>query len=168
MDKKRDKQERKILDTQERAFWDVYRPPPGSINTTEMEIKKVCRINKLRPYAGSSSEGGQEPGGRDPVQVAQLTRNRLGLQARRDKRTVKVSKCAETYVEFFTLYQEHDPFLVTQDPVCPWISDNPDCWESEKSAKDLSAKRVRRWTFSGGKTLSICNFPQNTLYQSCA
>lgn len=44
VDKKRDKQERKILDTQERAFWDVYRPPPGCVNTTDLDIKKVCKI----------------------------------------------------------------------------------------------------------------------------
>ena len=47
VDKKREKQERKILDTQERAFWDVYRPPPGCVNTTELDIKKVCRMNKF-------------------------------------------------------------------------------------------------------------------------
>ena len=44
VDRKRDKQERKILDTQERAFWDVYRPPPGCVNTTELDIKKVCKF----------------------------------------------------------------------------------------------------------------------------
>ena len=47
VDKKREKQERKILDTQERAFWDVYRPPPGCVNTTELDIKKVCRMSKF-------------------------------------------------------------------------------------------------------------------------
>ena len=87
VDKKRDKQERKILDTQvnqnffplviatlkhlcsvillmsvilftssirrnigqERAFWDVYRPPPGQLSTTELDIKKmlVNLINNL-------------------------------------------------------------------------------------------------------------------------
>ena len=49
VDKKRDKQERKILDTQERAFWDVYRPPPGCINTTELDIKKVCKLQNSPP-----------------------------------------------------------------------------------------------------------------------
>ena len=45
--KKRDKQERKILDSQERAFWDVYRPPPGQVNTTEMDIKKMYKLNQI-------------------------------------------------------------------------------------------------------------------------
>lgn len=31
VDKKRDKIERKILDSQERAFWDVHRPVVGEI-----------------------------------------------------------------------------------------------------------------------------------------
>ncbi|CAF4379514.1 unnamed protein product, partial [Rotaria magnacalcarata] len=33
VDKKRDKFERNVLDSQERAFWDVYRPAPGCINS---------------------------------------------------------------------------------------------------------------------------------------
>ncbi|XP_069574761.1 regulator of G-protein signaling 6-like [Brachyistius frenatus] len=42
IDRKKDKAERKILDSQERAFWDVHRPVPGCVNTTEMDIRK-CR-----------------------------------------------------------------------------------------------------------------------------
>ena len=49
VDKKRDKQERKILDTQEQASWDMYRPPPGCINTTELDIKKVCKLQNTPP-----------------------------------------------------------------------------------------------------------------------
>lgn len=43
VDKKRDKLERKVLDSQERAFWDVHRPMPGCVNTTETDIKKAYR-----------------------------------------------------------------------------------------------------------------------------
>lgn len=46
VDKKKDKQERKILDSQERAFWDVYRPAPGCLNTTEEDIKKTMRTRR--------------------------------------------------------------------------------------------------------------------------
>uniref|UniRef100_A0A8C2FRU1 Regulator of G protein signaling 7a n=1 Tax=Cyprinus carpio TaxID=7962 RepID=A0A8C2FRU1_CYPCA len=46
VDKKRDKIERKILDSQERAFWDVHRPVPGCVNTTEVDIKKSSRMKK--------------------------------------------------------------------------------------------------------------------------
>ncbi len=43
MDKKRDKVERNVLDSQERAFWDVYRPAPGCVNMSEQDIKKLMR-----------------------------------------------------------------------------------------------------------------------------
>ncbi|CAF0913419.1 unnamed protein product [Rotaria sordida] len=43
VDKKRDKVERNVLDSQERAFWDVYRPAPGCVNMTEQDIKKLMR-----------------------------------------------------------------------------------------------------------------------------
>lgn len=46
VDRKRDKMERKILDSQERAFWDVHRPMPGSVNTTEIDIRKSCKLHK--------------------------------------------------------------------------------------------------------------------------
>ncbi|KAL3120982.1 hypothetical protein niasHT_002610 [Heterodera trifolii] len=36
VDKKRDRMERQILDSQERAFWDLHRPVPGCVNTTEL------------------------------------------------------------------------------------------------------------------------------------
>jgi len=43
VDKKRDKFERNVLDSQERAFWDVHRPAPGCVNMTENDIKKLMR-----------------------------------------------------------------------------------------------------------------------------
>jgi hypothetical protein len=43
VDKKRDKMERKVVDSQERAFWDVHRPVPGCVNTTESDMKKTLR-----------------------------------------------------------------------------------------------------------------------------
>jgi regulator of G-protein signaling len=43
VDKKRDKVERNVLDSQERAFWDVYRPAPGCVNMSEQDVKKLMR-----------------------------------------------------------------------------------------------------------------------------
>ena len=71
--KKREKQERKILDSQERAFWDVYRPPPGHVNTTEMDIKKMYKLSAIF---------GQEQSliGTDKVEQSQLQRQLTALQ----------------------------------------------------------------------------------------
>ncbi|CAF4045163.1 unnamed protein product, partial [Adineta steineri] len=53
VDKKRDKVERNVLDSQERAFWDVYRPAPGCVNMTEQDIKKLKR--RKAPFLTSFS-----------------------------------------------------------------------------------------------------------------
>ena len=57
VDKKRDKMERKVLDSQERAFWDVHRVVPGCVNTTEYDIRKIFRrkINTENTYHSSNS-----------------------------------------------------------------------------------------------------------------
>ena len=51
MDKKRDKFERNVLDSQERAFWDVHRPAPGCVHVTEHDIKKLMRrkVSQITP-----------------------------------------------------------------------------------------------------------------------
>ena len=71
--KKREKQERKILDSQERAFWDVYRPPPGHVNTTEMDIKKMYKLSAIF---------GQEQSmvGTEKVELGPLQRQLSALQ----------------------------------------------------------------------------------------
>lgn len=46
VDKKRDKLERIVLESQEAAFWDVHRPAPGCVNTTEVDMRKLCRAKR--------------------------------------------------------------------------------------------------------------------------
>ncbi|XP_022247561.1 regulator of G-protein signaling 7-like isoform X2 [Limulus polyphemus] len=125
VDKKRDKLERKVLDSQERAFWDVHRPVPGCVNTTEHDIKKACRMNKSTRRAKIAS-----------------------LKSRLDRRNVKISKVGESYVSYFEQYQEYDPFLTPPEPSSPWVSDSPEFWEVEKQTKEVPPRRVRRWAFS--------------------
>ncbi|XP_076306259.1 regulator of G-protein signaling 7-like isoform X2 [Tachypleus tridentatus] len=149
VDKKRDKLERKVLDSQERAFWDVHRPVPGCVNTTELDIKKACRMNK--PMRGAKTSGGKV----SPMTEADIAQSTEALQkeittlkSRLDRRNVKISKVAESYVSYFEQYQEYDPFLMPPEPSNPWVSDSPDFWELEKQAKEIPPRRVRRWAFS--------------------
>lgn len=46
VDKKRDKLERKVLDSQERAFWDVYRPMVIMFNSISIFRKFLIRYNR--------------------------------------------------------------------------------------------------------------------------
>uniref|UniRef100_A0A8I5KRH6 Regulator of G protein signaling 7 n=1 Tax=Homo sapiens TaxID=9606 RepID=A0A8I5KRH6_HUMAN len=103
VDKKRDKIERKILDSQERAFWDVHRPVPGCVNTTEVDIKKSSRM-------------------RNPHKTRKLDRHRL-----------KMSKVADSLLSYTEQYLEYDPFLLPPDPSNPWLSDDTTFWELEAS-----------------------------------
>lgn len=61
-----------------------------------------------------------------------------------------MSKCAETYIEFFNLHHEYDAFLVATEPSNPWISDSTEFWEMfEKCSREqVAVRRVRRWAFS--------------------
>ncbi|KRT83370.1 hypothetical protein AMK59_4021 [Oryctes borbonicus] len=105
VDKKRDKLERKVLDSQERAFWDVHRPMPGCVNTTEIDIKKACQMNK--PIYGVkntqvAAQGIKMSPSTSTVESKTTTENIKKqinlLKVRLDRRNIKVSKVAEAYV----------------------------------------------------------------------
>lgn len=90
MDKKRDKLERKVLDSQERAFWDVHRPMVGVVKTTEMDIKKAYRH-------GASSQGSGSAGASMSNNLAEQFNRLITLRKQKlERRTVKVSKVAES------------------------------------------------------------------------
>ncbi|KAG5670072.1 hypothetical protein PVAND_000358 [Polypedilum vanderplanki] len=141
VDKKRDKLERKVLDSQERAFWDVFRPMPNCINTTEVDIKKAYR--KGGSSLGSGSSGSTRV--HNNLSVEQLTRHVQMLKLKLERRTIKISKVAESYISYFEQYREFDYFLAPPDYPNPWISDSTELWEMNK---EISLKRVKRWGFS--------------------
>uniref|UniRef100_A0A803TTW4 Regulator of G protein signaling 7 n=1 Tax=Anolis carolinensis TaxID=28377 RepID=A0A803TTW4_ANOCA len=125
VDKKRDKIERKILDSQERAFWGC----PGCVNTTEVDIKKSSRMrnpHKTRKVYIKTLK----------ILLLQLDRHRL-----------KMSKVAESLLAYTEQYVEYDPFLMPPDPSNPWLSDDTTFWEAEAS-KEPNQQRVKRWGFS--------------------
>ncbi|KAH7971659.1 hypothetical protein HPB52_001157 [Rhipicephalus sanguineus] len=116
VDKKRDKLERKVLDSQERAFWDVHRPVPGCVNTTEIDIKKACRMNK-------------------PIKSAKVET----LKARLDGGNVKITAALETYKSYYEKHAEYDGFCMPLEPSNPWISDSTEFWEMEKQTTTTSS-----------------------------
>lgn len=70
------------------------------------------------------------------------------LKSRLERRNIKVSKASESFVAYSEQYLEYDSFFVAPEYPNPWIADNPELWEQEKQAKDISARRVKRWAFS--------------------
>uniref|UniRef100_A0AAY5EX84 RGS domain-containing protein n=1 Tax=Electrophorus electricus TaxID=8005 RepID=A0AAY5EX84_ELEEL len=139
VDKKRDKVERKILDSQERAFWDVHRPVPGCVNTTEVDIKKSSRMknpHKTRKsvYGLQNDIRSHSPTHTPAPEAKQPTTEELHEQS-----FVILLGYTEQHVDY-------DPFLLTPDPSNPWISDDTTFWELEAS-KEPTQSRVKRWGF---------------------
>uniref|UniRef100_A0A6Q2YCP3 Regulator of G protein signaling 7 n=1 Tax=Esox lucius TaxID=8010 RepID=A0A6Q2YCP3_ESOLU len=167
VDKKRDKIERKILDSQERAFWDVHRPVPGCVNTTEADIKKSSRMkqpHKTRKVSHGkctlmstvllmaceiyfhicSTTYGM-------VNLLNIYSTTYGI-AQLDRHRLKMSKVAESLVSYTEQYAEFDPFFTSPDPSNPWISDDTTVWELEAS-KEPGQQRVKRWGFGINEVL---------------
>ncbi|XP_041766946.1 regulator of G-protein signaling 7-like [Anopheles merus] len=142
VDKKRDKLERKVLDSQERAFWDVHRPMPGCVNTTEMDIKKAYRKGASSLGSGSAGTAAHSNPAETMAKTIALLKQKL------DRRTIKVSKVAESYISYYEQYSEFDYFLSAPDHPNPWQTDNTEFWDAEKLGKDIPMKRVKRWGFS--------------------
>ncbi|XP_048865194.1 regulator of G-protein signaling 7-like isoform X2 [Brienomyrus brachyistius] len=150
VNRKRDKVERKILDSQERAFWDVHRPVPGSVNTTEVDIKKSSRMKNPRKTRKNNMYNNSPNLTPDP-EANQLTKEELHkqiklCQAQLNRHRMKMSKVAESLIGYTEQYVEYDPLLTSPDASNPWISDDTAMWEMAAS-KDLNEKRVRRWGF---------------------
>ncbi|XP_026845826.1 regulator of G-protein signaling 7 [Drosophila persimilis] len=140
--KKRDKLERKVLDSQERAFWDVHRPMPGCVNTTEIDIKKAYR-------RGGSSHGTGSSGAsvaKNPIE--QLSRIIALRKQKLERRTIKVSKAAEALVAYYDQYNEFDYFITSPELPNPWQTDSTEMWDTEKNSKEVPVRRVKRWAFS--------------------
>lgn len=86
----------------------------------------------------------------ETVLIDDLTREIEFLKVRIDRRCLKTSKVCEGYVSYFEQYSEFDPFITLCEPSNPWITDSTDLWELERagSTKDISSRRIKRWSFS--------------------
>ncbi|XP_062325980.1 regulator of G-protein signaling 6-like [Osmerus eperlanus] len=157
IDRKKDKAERKILDSQERAFWDVHRPVPGCVNTTEMDIRK-CRRERnpqrvKKSVYGVTDEGQTHSPVHFPFQPARkLTKGDMEkeitfLNTQLDRHCMKMSKVADSLMSYTEQFAEYDAFVSLPEPSNPWISDDAAFWDLEAS-RDPNQRRVKRWGFS--------------------
>jgi regulator of G-protein signaling len=129
VDKKRDKMERKIIDSQERAFWDVHRPAPGCVNTTECDMKKTMRTRLSIDYnhllslnltSSSSSSLSSSVNNNasflldkdELLKIYNLKKEIDFLKRRLERRYVKTSKVSERYFSL-SLFLSLFLFLIT-------------------------------------------------------
>ncbi|EPY81247.1 regulator of G-protein signaling 6 isoform 4 [Camelus ferus] len=132
IDRKKDKTERKILDSQERAFWDVHRPVSVYGVTDESQSQSPVHIPS-QPIRKTTKEDVRK----------QIT----FLNAQIDRHCLKMSKVAESLIAYTEQYVEYDPLITPAEPSNPWVSDDTALWDIEMS-KEPSQQRVKRWGFS--------------------
>ncbi|XP_039597098.1 regulator of G-protein signaling 6 isoform X1 [Polypterus senegalus] len=162
IDRKKDKTERKILDSQERAFWDVHRPVPGCVNTTEMDIRKCRRMKnpqmvKKSVYGVTDESQSHSPVHTPAQPIRKTTKDDVRkqitfLNIQLDRHCMKMSKVAESLMSYTEQFLEYDPFVTVPEPSNPWISDDTTFWDLD-SSKDPSQQRVKRWSFSFNEVL---------------
>uniref|UniRef100_A0A8D3BQX1 Regulator of G protein signaling 6 n=1 Tax=Scophthalmus maximus TaxID=52904 RepID=A0A8D3BQX1_SCOMX len=124
--KKKDKTERKILDSQERAFWDVHRP---------VVSLRLSTLDYLLFAVSTNSDS------------CHLLFQILFLNTQLDRHCMKMSKVADSLIMYTEQYMEYDPLVTALEPANPWASDDPSFWDLEAS-KEPSQPRVKKWGFS--------------------
>nr|CAD2170958.1 unnamed protein product [Meloidogyne enterolobii] len=157
VDKKRDRIERQILDSQERAFWDLHRPVPGCVNTTEVDIRKLSRSgrskqstcntlviqmednesqlnnsNNLKTPNIREVRFYQKPGRRRYTQIKDYLKIEISeLQTRLSKNVLKTSKLAESYLQYYGHRVSFDAFIVQLGSATDPFQGQPNPWISD-------------------------------------
>uniref|UniRef100_A0A6Q2XIK7 Regulator of G protein signaling 6 n=1 Tax=Esox lucius TaxID=8010 RepID=A0A6Q2XIK7_ESOLU len=132
--KKKDKAERKILDSQERAFWDVHRPVSVYGLTDDAQTRSP--VHQSIP---------SQPAKKPTKEDVQKEISFLNIQL--DRHCMKMSKVADSLMSYTEQFMVYDPLTSTTEPSNPWISDDTTFWDLEAS-RDPSQHRVKKWGFS--------------------
>ncbi|XP_050451421.1 regulator of G-protein signaling 11 isoform X5 [Cataglyphis hispanica] len=143
LSKERKKGDKIVSDSQERAFWRVYRPPPGCLSSLEV----VPVPTRFRP--GLPRPPSRKRTLTDLQREVDLLRNSL------TRTRIKVSTAIENLKSYFNTYVEYDPMFVQPQPSNPWISDDHTFWQLNSPLVEVpTEKRVKRWALSMEELMS--------------
>ncbi|XP_058800404.1 regulator of G-protein signaling 9 isoform X2 [Phymastichus coffea] len=142
LSKERKKGDKIVGDSQERAFWRVYRPPPGCTSSLEVApIPARARPGLPRPPRKRTLN--------DLQREVDFLRNSL------TRTRVKVSVAIENFKTHFETYMEYDPMMAQPQPSNPWITDDQTFWQLNSSLVEVpTEKRVKRWAISMEELMS--------------
>uniref|UniRef100_A0A8C2KH13 Regulator of G-protein signaling 9 n=1 Tax=Cyprinus carpio TaxID=7962 RepID=A0A8C2KH13_CYPCA len=127
--KERKKPDRVVFDCQERAYWVVHRPPPGTVSAMDYGHDRMVDPNM------------------EEVKVLSFRKSHYLPR-------VKSSVSIGALVKYTITYKEHDPFLHACLPSNPWLTDDVTYWTLNMPNVEIPTKmRVERWTFSFGELL---------------
>ncbi|XP_076297606.1 regulator of G-protein signaling 11 isoform X2 [Lasioglossum baleicum] len=143
LSKERKKGDKIVSDSQERAFWRVYRPPPGCISS--LDIAPVP--TRFRPGLSRIPSRKRT--------LSDLQREVAFLENSLTRTRIKVSTAIENLKSYFETYVEYDPMFVQPQPSNPWITDDQTFWQLNNSLVDSpTEKRVKRWALSMEELMS--------------
>jgi len=131
--KDRKKGDRIINDSQEKAYWRVYKPPPG-YNTLVENPPVPLREQKMRARRNNK----------------EMLKHEIQFMGKyHDVNRHKTSKVADDLLEYTDTFVEWDPLLLGCGPSNPWMTDDTTYWEINKPIPDVpTEKRVRKWAIS--------------------
>ncbi|CAL7948721.1 unnamed protein product [Xylocopa violacea] len=141
--KERKKGDKIVSDSQERAFWRVYRPPPGCLSSLEVApVPTRFRPGLLRPPSRKRT-------------LTDLQREVAILKNSLTRTRIKVSAAIENFKSYFETYVEYDPMFVQPQPSNPWITDDQIFWQLNSPLVEVpTEKRVKRWALSMEELMS--------------
>lgn len=131
--------DKEISDSQERAYWRLHKPPPG-------QVKYFDECSK-RNFSPSQITNRQK-------NIEFLRRRVDYLSAALDRPRLRTSKVIDNYVSRVQQYHDFDPFLYQPQPSNPWISDDTTIWTANANCDQPTEKRVKMWSFSLHELLS--------------
>nr|XP_015818303.2 regulator of G-protein signaling 9 isoform X1 [Nothobranchius furzeri] len=136
--KERKKPDRVVFDCQERAYWVVHRPPPGTVSAMDYGLDR-----RTDPNADETQTS-------DYYERIMIFTQQAIMRPR-----VKSSVSIGALVKHCATYIGHDPFLSACLPSNPWLTDDTTYWNLNMSNVETPTKmRVERWTFSFKELLS--------------
>ncbi|KAI8434794.1 hypothetical protein MSG28_003306 [Choristoneura fumiferana] len=124
--KDRKKGDKIVSDSQERAYWRVARPAPGTAVAQEpCPVPVRARVPKPKK------------------------RSIEHLKASLDRTRVKTSIALEALLAYSETFAPYDPWLTPPQPSNPWVSDDTLFWQINSPLVEVpSEKRVQRWALS--------------------
>ncbi|XP_046641795.1 uncharacterized protein LOC124327032 isoform X1 [Daphnia pulicaria] len=155
--KDRKKGDKIVTDSQERAYWRAYRPPPSFLNCLEQPpfptnsswISLAPSSNQRDDSAGASCTTASSNFIRKWKNIEEIKTEVEFVRGQLVRARIKVSVAAETLQQHCATYSEYDPFLQTPQPSNPWLSDDPTYWILNAGAVEVpTEKRAKRWAIS--------------------
>uniref|UniRef100_A0A3P9K102 Regulator of G-protein signaling 9 n=1 Tax=Oryzias latipes TaxID=8090 RepID=A0A3P9K102_ORYLA len=136
--KERKKPDRVVFDCQERAYWVVHRPPPGTVSAMDYGLER---------QADPNAEETKTPDHYERIMIF----TQQSIMRPRVKSSVSIG----ALVKYCATYTGHDPFLSKSLPSNPWLTDDTTFWNLNMPNVEIPTKmRVERWTFSFSELLA--------------